>query len=723
MHETILKGITQLTNLTANQLLNSLINLGEKSGQAYIILNSSHQIIHQNKKHEKITGFSFDDIHNNSITSIIGNSKTAHYYDEFTKAMYDGSMLELSLIHKKYNAKSFSSKMTCIPLQLGQQTQYILVMVEDVTEQRIEESIVRLEHQFSHATENSIHFVQLLEQICYELNFVMAPHCFATIAWTHDDMLTLYEDLHIKNGFTQWIEKKDPRYSAYADLIMEESYKELSPLTFEGLDKGHVNYAISHHLERAVAIPLKFSSGEQKGAIILYFDDITRDTRPFYLYFDKLSKLIEHIYLLEQRKNLQCIPSFIDASLQIPNYQGMHYFLQQKEELLADKQLSVALISPNEFNNVIELFGHDAGELLLKKIIKRISDCSEYDIVLTGRFSSSIIYVIVAGPIDFNLLEQHLQKLMLKPYKIKNRSIYITVKTGIATQLEGHIIEETARQAEIALSKARQTSGTTLGMYDVEYANQIEKELFLLNHLIEAIKQKEIQVYFQPKVELHRGRIDSMEALARWISPTLGFISPAEFIPIAERNGLIHKIDILIIEQVLVWLQQRQYDGKRIVPVSVNISAEHFYHPDFINQLMALVHKYYADPKYIVIEITERLGLEDIERAQKILHQLNLLNFTVSVDDFGIGYSSLSYLQKLSFRELKIDMSFVRRLDELGTQAIVQAIINIAKNLEMRVIAEGVETEEQVTILKTLGCDVAQGYFYYKPMPVDAVDF
>ena len=172
------------------------------------------------------------------------------------------------------------------------------------------------------------------------------------------------------------------------------------------------------------------------------------------------------------------------------------------------------------------------------------------------------------------------------------------------------------------------------------------------------IRNKEITAYFQPKVELRKGRITSMEALIRWISPTFGFVSPADFIPIAERAGLIREVDLQIIEQVLIWFQKRQYEGKQIVPIAVNTSPEHFYHPHFIRDLEYLIKKYYADPNYLIIEITENIGLVNVERAQKIIQDLFVHGLKTSVDDFGIGYSSLSYLQKLMFTELKIDRSF-----------------------------------------------------------------
>ena len=376
----------------------------------------------------------------------------------------------------------------------------------------------------------------------------------------------------------------------------------------------------------------------------------------------------------------------------------------------------VGEVHPSEFSRIVELYGRDTGEALMKQIYERITEkCGDVQVV--GRFASSSLIIYWEYRVaEMPPIERLLKCIVEFPFVVEGKSLYITLKSGGAAVGQGKSLQDGIRHAENALSEAKNHSGTYAKFYTQERDAQLEKELFILHHLTEAIRNKEMTAYFQPKVELRKGRITSMEALARWISPTLGFVSPADFIPLAERAGLIREIDLQIIEQVLMWFQKRQYEGKRIVPVSVNISPEHFYHPHFIKELEYLIKKYYADPNYIIIEITENLGLVDVERAQKIIQDLFVRGLKTSVDDFGIGYSSLSYLQKLRFAELKIDRSFTSRIQEAGTFAIVQSIIQIAYNLEIDVVAEGVETKEQVEILQQLGCKCVQGFLFYKPM-------
>lgn len=226
----------------------------------------------------------------------------------------------------------------------------------------------------------------------------------------------------------------------------------------------------------------------------------------------------------------------------------------------------------------------------------------------------------------------------------------------------------------------------------------------------------------QPKVNLMTGEIESFEALARWNSADLGFVSPTLFIPVAENTGNIYKVDLEIFKKVLQWQKQRHDAGLKLYQVSINISPSHFYNPAFVESSIALIESYKIDPKFIKFEITESVELEDVLRAKKIIDELQQIGIETSIDDFGVGYSSLSYLQELPFKEIKIDKSFVDDLANPRMNAVIKTIIQLSDNLNMVSVAEGIETEEQHLELKRLGCQVGQGYYYYKPMPIKQIN-
>ncbi|HSO56724.1 MAG TPA: EAL domain-containing protein, partial [Paenisporosarcina sp.] len=208
----------------------------------------------------------------------------------------------------------------------------------------------------------------------------------------------------------------------------------------------------------------------------------------------------------------------------------------------------------------------------------------------------------------------------------------------------------------------------------------------------------------------------------RWHSPELGQVPPDVFIPAAENSGKIRAIEQVILFKALTWLQNRKRMGKKILPVAINISTDHFFHPYFVADLRNTVKKFGIPSKYVRIEITESIGLVDFELAKNIFGQLKLAGFESSVDDFGMGFSSLSYLQQLPVSEIKIDRSFISKIENEGTLAIVRTIVQLAANLNMQSIAEGIETVEQLTILRTIGCNCGQGFYFYKPMSFDQMD-
>ena len=429
----------------------------------------------------------------------------------------------------------------------------------------------------------------------------------------------------------------------------------------------------------------------------------------------QIVQLLDKISMYEQQIEVLTTANQVDN---LPSYEE---FVQQLNRYKQEGKIGVVkIIKPGEFSNVVGLYGRPAGEELLRQLWQRLTKASISKDSLIARFTSSAL--IMFTPIDFQtLLHQQttISDDVMDSFIIFDQQVHITLKVGIAPFDASTSIHDVMRFAEYALAKARQIHGSHTEFYTAHSDDVLGREMMLLNHLKSAIYNKEITAYFQPKYAVYNEKIASVEALARWISPEFGFVSPVEFIALAENAGLIKDLELHILETVFKWQQQRQYDGKRIVPVAVNISPNHFYHPQFISNLKHLLTKYYADPKYLIIEVTENMGLFDFERANEIINKLRTLGIATSIDDFGVGYSSLSYLQKFSFNELKIDRSFIMKMDELATQQIVKSIIDIAHTLEMDVIAEGVETKEQLAILKAIRCDGIQGYYYSKPLPID----
>lgn len=554
-------------------------------------------------------------------------------------------------------------------------------------------------------------FSSKIQNLCAELDAIHQTHTTFTVVdgkrIQHISSQRFDEELELDDG------------QLYKQLLQDRTVIEWRDLEHLSLHRDTHSHVTNQGFNAHYYIPIFNEKNSPIGYFICYFNQNDNKHRNIFEFNKKIKKIVRFIYKIQLYQTQIEQLTFVDADTNLPSYKQ---FLEIIERYKTQNKTGVIkIVEPGEFSKVVELFGRPAGVAMLKELGKRLKRLSASENSDVARFTSSSL--IMFTPIDFLAIGKTgkvpIMEAANEPFIIKGQQIYTTLKIGIAPFEKDHTGYDAIRFAESALTDSKVMPGTQTNFYIEQSNRNSERELLLLNHLKKALQDKQITAHFQPKFEIRKGRIASMEALARWISPELGFISPGEFIPVAESSGLIRELELQIIEQVLKWQQERQYDGKRIVPIAINISPEHFYHPLFIPKLKSLIQQYYADPHFLIIEITESMSLFDFERAKIILTKLRLLGISTSMDDFGIGYSSLSYLQKFSFDELKIDQSFSQKINEIATQTIVRSIIQIAHMLEMIVIVEGVETLEQSNILKDLKCDVIQGYYYSRPLPIE----
>lgn len=697
-----------------NTLFYMLKDLGDKSGRKYLILDESLSILYSNNLYTELTGFELQDIYHFPFRSLLQQKALHQEMKEIEERLYKGKITKAELIHSRKSGIPFYAGLECLPFQSNEEhTQLVLVFVKDVTYIQLQSFVDRLEKEMFQAIQNEISFTAKLQLICNGIDHLFHLECFTTfVLQQHGKFQMIQSDLFHQGKAAQYPLERLTELKCYEKMMQLRQVAVYEDFSHLHLHRPHKDFALENGFTHCIFLPVG-KEKEELGVMVIYFAQKDYESDVFTHFFERIIDLILLADSYEKKQQQIYALAYMNLSTGMVNRNG---FIGRLKEL---KKLdgAIHLLEPTEFSRIVELYGRDSGEALLKQMYERILEKCDGRHILVGRFvSSSIILYMDREEAEAKHMTDFLKMLVEEPFIIEGRNIYITLKSGSAPIRTGASLNDSIRHAESALSEAKTYSGTMARFYCKEKDEQLEKELLILNHLTEAIKNREITAFFQPKVELRKGRITSMEALARWTSPLLGNVSPAVFIPVAERAGLIREIDLQIIEQVLKWFQQRQYEGKRIIPVAVNISPEHFYYPRFVEELEQLIKKYYADPHYLIIEITESLGLVDVKRAQEIIKQLFVRGLKTSVDDFGMGYSSLSYLQKLPFSELKIDRSFTSRIHEAGTLAIVQSIIQIADNLEIDVVAEGIETKEQADVLYELGCNCAQGYLYYQPM-------
>jgi len=387
-------------------------------------------------------------------------------------------------------------------------------------------------------------------------------------------------------------------------------------------------------------------------------------------------------------------------------------------------EVYLILLDVDRFKIINDTMGHDSGDLLLQKIAERLeSTICELGTVV--RFGGDE-FVVLLDEIDSRKkaldVVESIHSALSVPFDVKERQLSISVSAGISSYPDhGMTSAQLLRYADVAMYKAKEGSAKTC-VFEPCMDDVLIESLEIEAELRQAIANKELQVYYQPKVEPDSERIVGLEALLRWIHPHKGMISPALFIPIAEQSGLILEIGLWVVETVCRQINNWQKDNVYMVPVAVNLSAVQFQSLDLASQVETLLKTYQVDTKWFEFELTESMIMNNPLSSIRIMNELKKLGIRLAVDDFGTGYSSLNYLRRLPLDYLKIDRSFIDDVTlDASADAVATSIIGIARSLGMETIAEGVETVEQLNFLKDNQCDLIQGFYFYKPMPADEI--
>jgi diguanylate cyclase len=385
-----------------------------------------------------------------------------------------------------------------------------------------------------------------------------------------------------------------------------------------------------------------------------------------------------------------------------------------------DKRLSILLIEIENFKDIYDTLGRNSSDLILKQISTRLEGVSlERDAV--AKIDGNVFGVLLSEPLASSRAEefaQQIQQAMESPFIVGQLQIAIHPNVGIVHFPEhGKDVDTLVQRAGVALHIA-QKSNKGYALYEPSFDKHTPLRLTLMSELRHAIDADGLELFYQPQVSIKTGEICGVEALLRWNHPVHGFVSPDEFIPMAERNRLI--------KQVTQWVLRRAFRDcanwrKQGLPlkISVNLSARDLHDPELPDLISGVAIAAGIKPDWVILEITEGSVMSEPENALIIIQRLHQMGYHFSIDDFGTGYSSLGYLKKLPLTELKIDKSFV--MDILASEndaAIVKATVNLGHNLGLKVTAEGVESKEIMTRLMDYGCDVAQGYFLSKPVSV-----
>ncbi|WP_062321483.1 EAL domain-containing protein [Halolactibacillus sp. JCM 19043] len=437
----------------------------------------------------------------------------------------------------------------------------------------------------------------------------------------------------------------------------------------------------------------------------------------FFDHDDLEEKLLLNIRDISERKTFEQALNrslYFDPLTQLPN---RFYFKQKlKDRLKSHLATSLVMISFDEINHIQHAYGEDTMTFILKELSDLMSPYSF--IQLFSRTGESEFSFIV-NTNEQEKLDEYIQtviKAIEEPWHLNEKDVITTISVGVSIS-QDQSIDQLMIEAEMALKEAQLDDEVKTHYYHPDQREQSKRQLQLKNDLYYASDYQEFELFYQPIVDVREERLYGFESLLRWKHPSYGYVSPTEFIPIAEQSGRIVQIGYWVMEKACQQLKLWEDSGLEAV-VSVNISYRQIIEEDFVERVKTIINHCGCHRHHLVFELTENILMKDIALSNRVLNELKAIGIRISVDDFGIGYSSLSYIKKFPIDILKIDRAFVRNLDEeTNDLAIIRAIVEMSRSLNLRVVIEGVETEAQLKLLKQLRCQLIQGYLFSKPLP------
>lgn len=702
--------------LTKDQLLPFLCNISEQYHMGIAIIHLEKEdfpLVYINTAFTELTGFHHDDIIGKNIRSLRGIKTNSEVEDELFYHFSTKTSFEQNILHYHKDGIAFWNNITFQTIKDSDgHTTYAMLHCKDITESMLNKMLSKLEHEVYIELEENGDLQDILQLITEKVEkyYIRDINCTIHILQPEGKLVPIASG-SLPLSFVKSIDNLETSCSS--------GYKSAVYINNLSCRNNEVNDQIKKfNISSCWSKPIFINEKKLLGYFSIYIKNNLDLRHSDIEFLNKLAPIIAlSMKYVEQKQALKRL-AFYDVNTGMPNY---NYFYSNLVNWVEEKfEGSILIIQPNEYSSIVDLYGRKFGDELIGQIFNRLMTRKEFEQeMIYGRFSNST-FILAVKKLNHDLEEvisQMLQSIS-EPFTIANRELFITLKIGVSHLEYSISIDESIRRADTALTNAR-LQNVVVSYFEPETEELIQRELDIVNQLRYGLQNEEFSVHLQPKVNLKTAEIEGFEALARWFSPMLGHVSPVEFIRIAERSGKIHELDNIILRKVLHFQSQRLSLGLKTVPIAVNISPVHFYNDSFVEDFVSLVNEFKIQPELIKIEVTESLELFDFNKAKNILIELKKYGYESSIDDFGVGFSSLSYLQQLPFSEIKIDRSFINGINNDDMHSVVQTIVQLASNLRMHVVAEGIETSEQFALLQKMGCRTGQGYFFHKPMPIE----
>lgn len=674
----------------------------------------------------ELTGYSAEEALKMSIFPLF----TEDYFDksmESFQRLIQGKQERLVTCITDKNGIKIDLDITSIPIFKDNKVAGIVGVAQNITSRNRIQTFLSRQNQVLEMIAKGSSFTEVLDSIMYLVEELSTGvTCSIFLANENKTNLTIGSAPSLPKEYRGYL--NEASIDCTQDVATMSSHGQSEVILSESTNaawwSSHKAKALSYGLKACWSAPVFDNQDELLAIFAIYYDEVRSPTKIEELIIEKavhLSSLAIQHYAAKRKINFMV---FHDDLTGLPNRRLFDERVNIAIKLYKktpQKMFGLMYFDLDRFKQINESLGQHIGDLLLKEVAGRLQDCvNGKNSVYRWGGDEFVLFLDDVSKGEVNRIAKKILEVLAKPFYVKGHEMYITPGIGISLYPpDGTNLDELLRKADSAMHQAKKEGGNNFQFFNPLLDHDTRDKLELENQLRKALVKKEFSLHYQPIIDLSTNKISAVEALLRWNHTKRGNIPPDQFIPIAEETGMILPIGEWVLKTACKQMKEWQDNGILIPTISVNISIRQFYQPNLVAIISKILTETQLDPSCLTIEITESMTM-DVQAATDILYELKKLGVNISIDDFGTGYSSFSYLRKFPIDHLKIDKIFIRDIAKSKEdENIATSILLMAQRMGLNVIAEGVETVEQLSVLRDNQCNKAQGYFFSKPLSSD----